>query len=155
MKRLLILFGLTNILWGLILLYPLYVGSNSFNYDAEHIALLLTILVFEVTGIGLLLKVKLAWSFNFLIGLLAVFSMLISSIQKTVETTDYRVSLEIYQIILIVVVYILTSLTFFSLIRTFKGDILDLLKVGVGQKRITLTLGILLSTCLVIFLAVR
>ena len=123
-------------------------GNNFANYRPDGSLLILS--VFLLLGIGFLTKSKFAWTLNFVWAALIVSGMIAATISGIFSNTDANGPLGRNEIIVLTVVASLTVLTTYSLFRTLKHDILNEMKVGRNQKKITLAITIIL-VCIWIF----
>ncbi|AYB34488.1 hypothetical protein [Chryseolinea soli] len=146
MKKLLIIFGLNNLILGLLIAW---VQSEQFDFTLQHILLCSLIALLMVTAIGLLLKKQFAWSSNLIIsaattviGIHATFALHESG------TFDVPMHLVSAYGIRMLGFYICIGVAFFSVIRTLRRDFIQLLQITPVQKRHTVVGGTLISVLL-------
>ncbi len=137
--------ALTNTLWFCaIIAFDILYRKETISQIITQRDLLLILAVFLLLVIGFLLKSKFAWTLNFVWGALIISGMIVATISGLLKKSDASEPRGINEIIVLAGVALLIALTTYSLIRTFKQDILNEMKVGRNQKRITFVITIIL-----------
>lgn len=144
MKKLLILFGLNNLLIAMLLARPLLSGEERLDFTLPNIFLCSIISLFIITAIGLPLRNQFAWSANFILSALVVIivpyilSLLVYGAFHVSKDLGLELSMRLLGFIIII------GIAFFSIIRTLRQDITQLLQITIVQKRITAVFGVLI-----------
>jgi hypothetical protein len=137
--------ALINTLWFFaIIAFDILYRKETISQIITQRDMLLILAVFLLLVIGFLIKSKFAWTLNFVWGALIISGMIVATISGLLTKSDASGPMGINEIIVLTGVAILIALTTYSLIRTFKQDILNEMKVGRNQKRITLVITIIL-----------
>lgn len=144
MKKLLILFGLNNLAIGLLLVWPLLSGEELFDFTLHNIFLCSIIALFTITAIGLPLRNQFAWSANFILGVIAIINvsyilfLLVYGAFTLSSYPDQILSLRLLGFLVVI------GVALFSIIRTLRQDIMQLLRITIVQKRLTVVAGLLI-----------
>ncbi|HEY5747352.1 MAG TPA: hypothetical protein VIU12_14840 [Chryseolinea sp.] len=148
MKKLLILFGLNNLVLALLLARPLLVGEEQLDFTLPNIFLCSLISLFIITAVGLPLKNQFAWSANFILSLLVVIVvlyflfLLVYGGFRLTRDSDPEPTVRLLGFLVII------GVALFSIIRTLREDITQLLQITAIQKRITVVAGLLIFVSL-------
>lgn len=144
MKKLLILFGLNNLIIALLLAYPLWSGKEQLHFTLPSVFLCSIISLFVITAIGLPLRNQFAWSANFILSALVV--IIVPYFFFLMLFGAFHVSRDLGQELSIRLLggFIIIGVALFSTIRTLRQDITQLLQITKVQKRLTVVAGLLI-----------
>lgn len=144
MKKLLILFGLNNLVIALLLAWPLLSGEELLDFTLPSIFLCSIIALFIITAIGLPLRNQFAWSANFILsGLVVIISpyvlfLLAYGVFNLSIGPGQKLSLRMLGFLVVI------GIALFSIIRTLRQDIMQLLRITIVQKWLTVVAGLLI-----------
>lgn len=146
MKKLLILFGLNNLVIAWLLARPLLTGEERLDFTLPSIFLCSVIILFIITAVGLPLRNQFAWSANIILSalvviiVLSVFFLFLSRGIFNVPT-DLILGLSIR----LLGFFIVMGIAIFSIIRTLRQDTMQLLQITLTQKWLTAVAGLLVA----------
>ncbi|AYB34489.1 hypothetical protein [Chryseolinea soli] len=144
MKKLLILFGLNNLLIALLLAYPLWSGKEQLDFTLPSIFLCSIISLFIITAIGLPLRNQFAWSSNFILSALVVIIMPYFFFLMLLAAFHVSRDLGLELSMRLLGRFIIIGVALFSIIRTLRQDITQLLQITKVQKQLTVAAGLLI-----------
>ena len=144
MKKLLILFGLNNLVIALFLTWPLLSGEELFDFTLPNIFLCSIIALFTITAIGLPLRNQFAWSANLILSVVVVlyvsYILFLLAYGAFTLSSDPNQKLSLRLLGILVVI----GIALFSIIRTLRQDIMQLLRITIVQKWLTVVAGLLI-----------
>jgi len=148
MKKLLILFGLNNLFLSFIT-GAVFIQQERIEFTLPSALLVSIFVVFVITAIGFPLKNQFAWSANFIFSVALVVSVLyitFASMEYVVSNIPRSSILEFG--LRIAVLYVVSGVAFFSIIRTVRQDFIQLMRITPIQKWVTVIAGSMIAVTL-------
>jgi hypothetical protein len=148
MKKLLILFGLNNLFLSFIT-GAVFIQQERIEFTLPSALLVSIFVVFLITAIGFPLKNQFAWSANFIFGVALVVSVLyitFASVEYVVSNIPRRGIPEFG--LRIAVLYVVSGIALFSIIRTVRQDFIQLMRITPIQKWVTVIAGAMIAVTL-------
>lgn len=150
MKKLLILFGLNNLVLGLFIIWVQFDDPERFDFTLENVFAYSLIIILMVAAVGLPLRNRFAWSANFILStVVVVIAPLFTYLMVEFGSFEYVMRNVLSQGPRLLGIYAVFGIAIFSIIRTLKQDITQLLQITLIQKRFTVIAGSLVSVVLV------
>lgn len=147
-SRLQYIAGLTFIIWGLMLITPLYLNFIL----SEAFIVIPVICLFLLTGLTIMRGKKYSWTLGLILGTVLIVHFVISTLNKTFQVTDMVRQHKPLEIILFVIWTILTLLTLYSVWSFLSKEVKTKMDIESSQYRWTLIASAVTGILLTIFL---